>query len=184
MLSLGLRDPKAWKSAAIHALASGTTTTDHAASAENRQRTDKRVRIDAWIGRILLLQIVVLIVGLLIAPRPAEARPDWQTAQATWYGPGFYGNAFACSHRRDVPDHYSRNVRGVAHMTLPCGTRVTICRRSTCVQVRVIDRGAFHAGNLDLTARTAMDLCRCWQPYTQTVRWARGWTTNSERTTT
>lgn len=76
MLSLGLRDPKAWKSAAIHALASGTTTTDHAASAENRQRTDKRVRIDAWIGRILLLQIVVLIVGLLIAPRPAEAAPS------------------------------------------------------------------------------------------------------------
>jgi hypothetical protein len=73
MLSLGLRDPKAWKRAANHATASGMTTTDHAAGANNRQRTDKSVRIDAWIGRILLLQIVALIVGLLIAPREAEA---------------------------------------------------------------------------------------------------------------
>lgn len=175
MLSLGLRDPKAWKRATIHATASRTTTTDHAATAENRQRTDKSVRIDAWVGRILLAQIVVLIVGLLIAPRPATAS-EWDTTTATWYGPSFYGNSFACSHRRDVPDHYGRNVRGAAHMTLPCGSKVTICRRSRCVRIRIIDRGAFHAGNFDLTARTAMDLCRCWQPYTQRVRWTKGWT--------
>lgn len=176
MLSLGLRDPKAWERAANHATASGTTTTDHAASVENRQRTDKRSRIDRLIGLTLCIQIVALIGGLLIAPRPADAAA-WRTSTATWYGPDFYGNPFACSHRRDVPNRYGRNVRGTAHMTLPCGSKITICRRSRCVQVRVIDRGAFHAGNFDLTARTAMDLCRCTRPYTQTVRWTRGWTT-------
>lgn len=172
MLSLGLRDPKAWESAAIHALASGTTTTDHAASAENRQRTDKRVRIDAWIGRILLLQIVVLIVGLLIAPRPAEARPDWQTATSTWYGPGLYGNTTACGQR------YTEQIRGVAHRTLPCGSRITIRRGSLELRVRVIDRGPYSGATFDLSARTARDLCRCVLPYTMRHHWRRGWTVN------
>ena len=131
--------------------------------------------MDRAVFASLAVSIVALIIGLLVCPRPAEAAPVWSTTTATWYGPGFYGNPFACSHRRDVADSYGRRVRGVAHMTLPCGSRVTVCRRRTCVQVRVIDRGAFHRDNLDLTARTAQDLCRCWAPYTMTVRWTKGW---------
>lgn len=94
---------------------------------------------------------------------------------STWYGPGFYGNHFACSGRIKGVSRYWRNVRGTAHMTLPCGTRVMICNRSNrrCVIVMVIDTGAFHRGNFDLTARTAMDLCACSKPYTMKTKWLR-----------
>lgn len=140
--------------------------------------------LDHAIFATLAVTIVALIIGLLVCPRDADAKPrSWRSTTATWYGPSFYGNAFACSHRRDVPNRYGRNVRGAAHMTLPCGSRVTICRHRRCVRVRIIDRGAFHHGNFDLTARTAMDLCRCWQPYTMRVRWTRGWTTTTRSTT-
>lgn len=126
--------------------------------------------------RFLLVSTVLMVVliGLSIWSQEAGAA-TWRRATATWYGPSFYGNAFACSALPTVPNTYGKRVRGTAHMTLPCGTKLTICRGLRCVQVRVIDRGAFHPGNLDLTARTAMDLCGCWKPYTQQVRYIRGW---------
>lgn len=133
-------------------------------------------RLDRAISTLLLATIVALVVGLLVAPREAQAA--WHSSTATWYGPGFYGNPFACSYRRDVPDHYSEtHSRGIAHMSLPCGTKVTICRRRRCVNVLVIDTGAFDARNLDLTARTSRDLigCRRCRPYTQSVKWRTGW---------
>jgi rare lipoprotein A (peptidoglycan hydrolase) len=139
-------------------------------------RTASERRLDRAISGVLLATILALIVGLLVAPREASAA--WRTSEATWYGPGFYGNAFACSYRRDVPNRYSEDhSRGIAHMTLPCGTKVTICRRGVCVNVLVIDRGAFSPRNLDLTARTSRDLrgCRNCRPYTMTVRWRTGW---------
>jgi rare lipoprotein A (peptidoglycan hydrolase) len=120
---------------------------------------------------VALATLALSIAASLLHPREAEAA--WRPATATWYGPSFYGNAFACSHLSTVPNRYSRNVRGAAHMTLPCGTRIRVCRRSRCVTIRVIDRGAFHHANLDLTARTAMDLCACWQPYTMQIKWRR-----------
>jgi rare lipoprotein A (peptidoglycan hydrolase) len=120
---------------------------------------------------VLYAVIVLQIVALLLAPHRAEAA--WKPATATWYGPGFYGNTTACGQR------YTQQIRGTAHMALPCGSKVTICkpvgRFRRCVAVRVIDRGAFHPGNFDLSARTAMDLCRCSRPYTQRVSWRRGW---------
>jgi rare lipoprotein A (peptidoglycan hydrolase) len=121
-----------------------------------------------WLWIALL---VVMGLALLSAPSRADAAQPWTHATATWYGPGFYGNAFACSAHPRVPDRYSRNVRGVAHMTLPCGSWLRVCRYRRCVRVRVIDRGAFHHRNLDLTARTAMDLCRCVRPYTMQIRY-------------
>ena len=43
------------------------------------------------------------------------------TAQrATWYGPGFFGNETACGQT------LTRRTVGVAHKTLPCGTKVVI----------------------------------------------------------
>jgi hypothetical protein len=126
-------------------------------------------------GMLLGALIIVGILALLIAfDGTAEARPNpWVPATATWYGPGFYGNRTACGQR------YTKTIRGTAHMSLPCGAKVSICkpvgRWKRCVYVRVIDRGAFHPGNFDLSARTAMDLCRCWQPYTQRVSWRKGW---------
>ena len=39
---------------------------------------------------------------------------------STWYGPGFYGNRTACGQR------LTRSTLGVAHRTLPCGTKVAL----------------------------------------------------------
>lgn len=143
-------------------------------------RPGHRHHEDRWLKRIVLIGLAVVAFLWITEPAGAAQQPWQGPVSATWYGPGFYGNAFACSHRPDVPDHYATNTRGTAHMTLPCGAKVTICKRvgrwKRCVKVRVIDRGNFYAGNFDLTARTAMDLCRCHRPYTQTVTWKRGWT--------
>jgi|SRR5215831_12972963 len=68
-----------------------------------------------------------------------------QSAMASWYGPGLYGNSLACGGRLYT------NTWGVAHKYLPCGTRLKLCYRR-CVNVRVIDRGPFVAGrDFDLT---------------------------------
>jgi rare lipoprotein A (peptidoglycan hydrolase) len=67
-------------------------------------------------------------------------------ATVSWYGPGLYGNHLACGGTLEP------GTAGVAHKTLPCGTRVRLCLRR-CVTTRVIDRGPYVAGRtFDLTA--------------------------------
>jgi len=71
-------------------------------------------------------------------------------AIASWYGPGFWGRRTACRVR------LQRSTMGVAHRTLPCGTRVEILHRGRSVTVPVIDRGPFVGGrSWDLTQATA-----------------------------
>ena len=72
---------------------------------------------------------------------------------ATWYGPGLYGNRTACGKR------LRPRTLGVAHKSLPCGTRVTFYRAGRFVTVPVIDRGPFRRGVAwDLTAAAARKL--------------------------
>ena len=77
----------------------------------------------------------------------------YRYAQASWYGPGFYGNRTACGQT------LTSSTRGVAHKSLPCGTKLSIRKGSKEVHVRVIDRGPY-AGNreFDLTRATKDDL--------------------------
>ena len=86
------------------------------------------------------------------APAPvAPATGGWNyDPDVSWYGPGFYGNRTACGHT------YSQSIHGVAHKTLPCGTKVTLRHGSRSVRVAVIDRGPY-VGNreYDLTQATA-----------------------------
>jgi len=117
--------------------------------------------------------VACLAWGLaLIFTDVAEARPQWNYTSATWYGPGFYGKSMACG------GTYTIRTRGIAHPTLPCGTKVTIrCTQSRLcawrtVRVRVVDRCP---SCFDLTARTALDMSGGQGPYTMNVRWARGW---------
>lgn len=71
-------------------------------------------------------------------------------ATASWYGPGFFGRETACGLR------LTRRTLGVAHRTLPCGTKVEIYHRNRTVVVPVIDRGPFVAGRQwDLTQAAA-----------------------------
>jgi hypothetical protein len=73
-------------------------------------------------------------------------------SEATWYGPGFYGNRTACGQR------LTRYTLGVAHRKLPCGTKVNILYRGRTIAVPVIDRGPYSSANWDLTSRTARRL--------------------------
>jgi len=74
-------------------------------------------------------------------------------AGATWYGPGFYGNQTACG------TVLRQTTLGVAHKSLPCGTKVTLAYHGHSVVVPVIDRGPYAAGyTFDLTGATAQAL--------------------------
>lgn len=74
----------------------------------------------------------------------------YRRQKATWYGPGFYGSRTACGQK------LTRSTLGVAHKTLPCGTRVEFFLRGKSITVPVIDRGPYaNAAVWDLTL-TAM----------------------------
>ena len=64
-------------------------------------------------------------VGRLEAFRPALA---------SWYGEG---QALACG------GHLTPGMMGVAHKSLPCGTKITIRYRGRQVRVAVVDRGPY-----------------------------------------
>jgi hypothetical protein len=73
----------------------------------------------------------------------------YRGTHASWYGPGLYGNSTACG------GALTPGRLGVAHKSLPCGTRVTFRYGRRSVTVRVIDRGPYAAGReWDLTAAT------------------------------
>jgi len=72
---------------------------------------------------------------------------------ATWYGPGFFGNETACGKT------LTRQTTGVAHRTLPCGSKVVLRYKGRYVRTKVIDRGPFANGaKWDLTQATAKSL--------------------------
>jgi peptidoglycan lytic transglycosylase len=78
---------------------------------------------------------------------------NYETAKATWYGPGLYGNRLACGGR------LTHRTLGVAHKRLPCGTKVALRYRGRTVVVPVIDRGPYARGvSYDLTEATARKL--------------------------
>ena len=88
----------------------------------------------------------------------ADAAPTtkvtvYRGVRATWYGPGFYGKKTACG------DRLTTKTVGVAHRTLPCGTKVEVFHRGRSLVVPVIDRGPFANGaHYDLTAAAAQAL--------------------------
>jgi rare lipoprotein A len=77
----------------------------------------------------------------------------YRTAQASWYGPGLYGNGMACG------GTLSPSTIGVAHKSLPCGTQLTLRYHGNTVEVEVVDRGPY-VGNreFDLTSATKQKL--------------------------
>lgn len=70
----------------------------------------------------------------------------YRLAGASYYGPGIFGNGVACGGTL-LP-----GTMGVAHKTLPCGTKVKLRYHGRSVTVPVIDRGPYVAGrDYDLT---------------------------------
>lgn len=86
------------------------------------------------------------------ASAPAAAT-GWQSARASWYGPGFYGRRTASG------AVYTQTMMNVAHKSLPFGTRIEFeFNGRRCIAV-VNDRGPFVAGRtFDLGAGTAKAL--------------------------
>ena len=72
---------------------------------------------------------------------------------ASWYGPGLYGNPLGCG------GTLGYGTVGVAHKTLPCGTKVTFRLHGRSITVPVVDRGPYVGGReFDLTAATKQKL--------------------------
>ncbi len=96
----------------------------------------------------------------------AVARYPWRTDRnVSWYGPGLYGNGTACGQK------LTRELVGVAHRTLPCGTLVQFRnpKNGAVVTARVIDRGPFVSGRQwDLSRALCARIDHC---YTGTVQW-------------
>ncbi|HEX2226184.1 MAG TPA: septal ring lytic transglycosylase RlpA family protein [Candidatus Binatia bacterium] len=89
---------------------------------------------------------------------PPVLRPDGRATQsgiASWYGPGFHGQATASG------SIYNQNELTAAHQTLPMGTRlmVTNLNNGRAVQVLVNDRGPFVEGRIiDLSYAAARSI--------------------------
>jgi len=103
-----------------------------------------------------------------VAPRPVVTLPaakaivveTWKfDPNISWYGPGFYGHNGACGM---MPGGMTKETIGVAHRTLPCGTKVTFKYNGKVVVTRVIDRGPYVAGRIfDMTHGLCAALNHC-----------------------
>ena len=99
-------------------------------------------------------------------PRRSLGRLNvYRHANASWYGPGFFGHHLACG------GNLTPGTLGVAHKTLPCGTKITLRYRGRSVRVPVVDRGPYVAGReFDLTAATKQRLGFAGHGYVLTTR--------------
>jgi rare lipoprotein A len=107
------------------------------------------------IGRFTVRALAVAAGDPVRAAAAAPTAPVtvYRPVIATWYGPGLYGNRTACG------QVLTRRLLGVAHRTLPCGTRVDLALDGRTLTVPVVDRGPFTRGaRYDLTSATARAL--------------------------
>jgi rare lipoprotein A len=116
----------------------------------DRARTDAggRYRLRDRVNRAISARARVRLSDGTI--RPLGRMNVYRFANASWYGPGLYGNRLGCG------GTLTAGTLGVAHKSLPCGTRITLRNRGRVVRVSVIDRGPYVGGReFDLTAATA-----------------------------
>ncbi|MHB8490720.1 MAG: septal ring lytic transglycosylase RlpA family protein [Solirubrobacteraceae bacterium] len=74
----------------------------------------------------------------------------YRASEATYFGPGLYGEGTACGQR------LTPYIIGVANRTLRCGTLVELSYHGESLVVPVIDRGPYrHGVSWDLTTRAA-----------------------------
>jgi rare lipoprotein A (peptidoglycan hydrolase) len=89
----------------------------------------------------------------VVGPMTRARLSPRKTRRATWYGPGLYGNGMACGGK------LTKSTWGVAHKTLPCGSKVAIAHGGRIVIAPVVDRGPYAEGvAYDLTEKTARAL--------------------------
>ena len=90
--------------------------------------------------RFFKLTSFFLAAGILTG-MPAQAK---QCGQASWYGPGFYGNRTANG------ETYRPGTMTAAHPYLPFGSQVRVVNRDNglVAYVRINDRGPYYGGRI------------------------------------
>lgn len=92
-----------------------------------------RSSVGSWWVKIVCLGLLACMAGVLAVGREAEA----ETGLASWYGPGFEGQATASG----APyDPYGLTA---AHKTMPIGTQLVVSYGGLSVPVTVNDRGPY-----------------------------------------
>ena len=112
---------------------------------------------DGWFGRRTLRAVRrfqrrrrLAVDGRVGPVTTHELAHRWNLWTASWYGPGLWGNRTACGRV------LRRGLRGVAHRTLPCGTRIAVYAGGRIAIFPVVDRGPHASGvSLDLTSAAA-----------------------------
>ena len=100
-------------------------------------------------------QLVASALPALVATAPTGSVSRVLNGQASWYGPGFYGNRTASG------EVFRPGTLTAAHRSLPFGTmvRVTNLWNGRSTVVRINDRGPFHGGRIiDLAHGAAREL--------------------------
>lgn len=98
-------------------------------------------------------------------PGSIDLNPWRYDRNVSWYGPGFYGHRTACG------EVLTTSLVGVAHRTLPCGTKVTFRNPANgrSVTAVVVDRGPYTTGRQwDMTPGLCAALGHC---YTGALYW-------------
>ena len=116
----------------------------------DRVAASGRYALRSRLHRTMSAPVRMAVGGL---KRPLGRVNVYRWASASWYGPGLYGNHLGCGGTL-TPGRV-----GVAHKTLPCGTKLRLRHHGRTVRVRVIDRGPYVGGReYDLTEATAHKL--------------------------
>jgi rare lipoprotein A len=86
----------------------------------------------------------VLPTPIAPAPKPAPRVVHSAKGEASWYGPGFYGNRTANG------ETFRPGTLTAAHRTLPFGTKVRVTNlwNGRSAIVRINDRGPFHGNRV------------------------------------
>jgi len=91
--------------------------------------------------------------GTAAPSRATASATGWQSAKASWYGPGFYGRRTASG------AVLTKGMMNVAHKSLPFGTRIQFEYKGRTATAVVNDRGPYiHGRVFDLGPGTAQAL--------------------------
>lgn len=107
--------------------------------------------------RKVLVGVAALVGSITLAEAARSepgswSEPQFQSGQASWYGPGFHGRRTASGEIFNTQDMTA------AHRTLPFGARVRVTNHRTgrSTIVRINDRGPYaHGRVIDLSRASA-----------------------------
>jgi rare lipoprotein A (peptidoglycan hydrolase) len=108
------------------------------------------------------VHIVSKSTPVLVSTKPGGSA--WKKdPEVSWYGPNFYGKRTACGLA------LTKELKGVAHRSLPCGTLVEFRYGGRHIVVPVVDRGPYVSGRTwDLTGGLCVFLRHC---FTGPIDW-------------